>query len=74
MGRLAGFTHRETTQKLRRAGFEFDRSAKGSHEIWKNRGTGRRAIVPNHPGTIPEGTMRGMLQRAGLSVDEFLNL
>ena len=34
MGRLAGFTYREITKRLRCLGFEFDRGAKGSHEIW----------------------------------------
>ena len=36
MGRLAGFTCRQVTRKLRRLGFEFDRQAQGSHEIWWN--------------------------------------
>ena len=34
MGRLAGFRYRQITRKLRRLGFEFDRQARGSHEIW----------------------------------------
>jgi len=33
MGRLAGFSVEEVIRKLRRAGFIFDRQAKGSHEI-----------------------------------------
>ena len=33
MGRLAGFSAGEVIRKLRRAGFVFDRQAKGSHEI-----------------------------------------
>lgn len=36
MGRLAGFTYRQVNHKLRRLGFEFDRQARGSHEIWWN--------------------------------------
>ena len=32
MGRLAGFTYRQVTRKLRRLGFAFDRQARGSHE------------------------------------------
>jgi hypothetical protein len=36
MGRLAGFSADEVIRKLRRAGFVFDRQAKGSHEIWWN--------------------------------------
>ncbi|MCP5048214.1 MAG: type II toxin-antitoxin system HicA family toxin [bacterium] len=74
MGRLAGFTYRQTVKKLRRAGFEFDRYAKGSHEIWKNKQTGKRTTIPNHPGSLPEGTVRAIVKQAGLSVDEFLAL
>jgi len=33
MGRLAGFTAADVIRRLRRAGFVFDRQAKGSHEI-----------------------------------------
>ena len=54
--RLAGFTARQVIRKLRRAGFVFDRQAKGSHEIWRHPDTNRRAVVPVHPGDLPEGT------------------
>lgn len=33
MGRLAGFSADEVIRKLRRAGFAFDRHAKGGQEI-----------------------------------------
>lgn len=36
MGRLAGFRYREIIKRLKRLGFEFDRQAAGSHEIWYN--------------------------------------
>ena len=36
MGRLAGFSADEIIRKLRRAGFHFDRQAKGGHEIWRH--------------------------------------
>ena len=74
MGRLSGFTASDITHKLRRAGFAFDRSAKGSHEIWRNLTTGRRAIVPNHPSEMSEGTVRAIVRQSGLTVDEFLKL
>lgn len=70
MPRLAGFAAAEVIRKLRRAGFIFDRQAKGSHEIWWNPHTRARTTVPNHPGDLPEGTVR----QAGLTVDEFLEL
>ena len=62
-------------RKLRRAGFIFDRHAKGSHEIWYNPATRRRTVVPNHPGKdIPKGTLRAIIAQAGLSIQEFTNL
>ncbi len=57
MGRLAGFSYSDVTRRLRSLGFRFDRQAKGSHEIWWNPETRNRTTVPNHPGTLPEGTL-----------------
>ena len=74
MGRLAGFSADEVVRKLRRAGFVFDRQARGSHEIWWNPQTRARTTVPRHPGELPEGTLRAILHQARLSIDEFLKL
>ena len=72
--RLSALRVRDVIGKLRKAGFEFDRQAKGSHEIWFHPKTRRRVVVPNHPGDIPRGTLRKMIQQAGLTVDEFMTL
>lgn len=72
MPRLAGFTAAQVIRKLQRAGFYFDRQAKGSHEIWRNPSTRTRTTIPNHPGDLPEGTVRAIIRQAGVSVDEFL--
>jgi predicted RNA binding protein YcfA (HicA-like mRNA interferase family) len=74
VGRLAGFGYRDVIRKLRAAGFEFDRHAKGSHELWWNPATLRTTAVPRHPGDLPEGTLRAVIRGAGISVDEFLEL
>lgn len=74
MGRLAGFLYRDIVRKLRKAGFSFDRQAKGSHEIWWNPATRKRTTIPNHPGSLPEGTVRAIIKQADLSVDQFLML
>lgn len=74
MGQLSGFKYRDVIRKLRAAGFEFDRNAKGSHEIWWNSKTRARTTVPNHPGDVPEGTMRAIIKQAGISPEEFLLL
>jgi predicted RNA binding protein YcfA (HicA-like mRNA interferase family) len=72
MGRLAGFRYREIVRKLRVRGFVFDRQAAGSHEIWYNPETHRYTTVPNHPGDLPEGTLRAILKQAGIDPDDFL--
>ena len=74
MGRLAGFSADEVIRKLRRAGFIFDRQAKGSHEIWWNPQTRARTTVPHHPGDLPEGTLRAILRQAELNIEKFLEL
>ena len=74
MGRLAGFSADEVIKRLKRAGFEFDRQARGSHEIWWNPLTRARTTVPRHPGDLPEGTLRAILHQAGLSTEEFLEI
>jgi predicted RNA binding protein YcfA (HicA-like mRNA interferase family) len=72
MGRLAGFRYREVVNRLKREGFDFDRQAAGSHEIWFNPTTNRYTTVPNHPGDMPEGTLRAILKQAGISPEAFL--
>lgn len=72
MGRLAGFRYREIVRRLRQFGFQFDRHAAGSHEIWFNPATGRYTTVPNHPGDMPEGTLRAILKQAGIDAEDFL--
>ena len=72
MGRLAGFRYRDIVRRLQRLGFEFRRQAAGSHEIWHNPETGKYTTVPNHPGDMPEGTLRAILKQAGVAPDEFL--
>lgn len=72
MGRLAGFTYREIVRRLRRFGFVFDRQAAGSHEIWHNPETNRFTTIPNHPGDMPEGTLRAILRQAGVTPADFL--
>lgn len=72
MSRLKPLSAREVVRRLRRAGFRFDRQAKGSHEIWYNPETRRRTTVPNHPGDLARGTLRGIISQAGLTVEEFM--
>jgi predicted RNA binding protein YcfA (HicA-like mRNA interferase family) len=73
MGRLAGFRYREIVKRLKLLGLEFHRQAAGSHEIWFHAGSNRYTTIPNHPGDMPEGTLRAILRQAGIEVDAFLD-
>ena len=72
MGRLAGYRYRDIVKRLKELGLQFDRQACGSHEIWFNPALNRYATIPNHPGDMPEGTLRAILKQAGIDADTFL--
>ena len=72
MGRLAGFRYRDIVKRLKKLGMQFNRQARGSHEIWFNPATHRYTTIPNPPGDLPEGTLRAVLKQAGISTEEFL--
>ncbi|MGO9170928.1 MAG: type II toxin-antitoxin system HicA family toxin [Rhodomicrobium sp.] len=74
MGKLSGFRYREIVRKLKALGFEFHRQAAGSHEIWRNAQTLKFTTIPNHPGDMPEGTLRAILRQANVTPDEFLEV
>ena len=70
-GTLSALRINQVIRKLRKAGFVFDRQAKGCHEIWYHPQTHRRVVIPNHPGDVPKGTLRKIIQQSGLTLDEF---
>ena len=72
MGRLSGFRYREVARRLRTLGFTFERSAAGSHEIWRHALSRRAITLPCHAGDLPEGTLRAILRQGGVNVDDFL--
>ena len=73
MGRLAGFRYRDIIKKLKKFGFSFYRQAAGSHEIWYNVQTKKFTTIPNHPGDMPEGTLRAILKQADIEPEDFLS-
>lgn len=73
MGRLAGLKYRQIVKKLKTLGFEFHRQAAGSHEIWFNAVTEKYTTIPNHPGDMPEETLKAILKQANITTDQFLN-
>lgn len=57
---------------MKQLGFEFDRQAAGSHEIWFSPKTNYYTTIPNHPGDMPEGTLRAILKQAGVDPETFV--
>lgn len=68
---LPSMRAREVVAILKRAGFVEDRQ-KGSHLALAK--GGRTVTVPMHPGDLPKGTIRSIIDQAGMTVDEFLAL
>jgi predicted RNA binding protein YcfA (HicA-like mRNA interferase family) len=76
MTKLPAISSKEVIKALRSAGFEdAPKRGKGSHSALVKRGMdkARLVIVPDRK-TIPRGTLRAILDQAGLTKDEFINL
>jgi len=75
MARLPRVSGKDTVRALELAGFELVR-VRGSHHMMRRPGqAGSKVIVPVHGSrTIAPGTLRDVLDKAGLSVDAFVDL
>ena len=72
MGALAGLRYRDIIQRLKQLGLEFHRQAAGLYEIGFNPALQRYTTIPNHPGDMPEGSLRAVLKQAGIDSKTFL--
>jgi predicted RNA binding protein YcfA (HicA-like mRNA interferase family) len=72
MTRLPRATPAEVLRKLQRAGFVIVRSS-GSHYRLRNE-AGRATTVSRHGGTLKPKTLATILDQAGLTSEEFLEL
>ena len=76
MKKLPSLSSKELIKALRRAGFEdAPKRGKGSHEALVKSAPGitRLVVVPDRK-AIPKGTLRAILEQAGLSKEEFFSL
>ena len=60
-------TAKEVVRFLKRRGFLAQRQ-RGSHLILQHPATRYRIVIPMHPGDLPTGLLRRILQDAGFSV------
>lgn len=73
MTRLPTVNARKVIAALKRAGFE-EAKQRGSHLYFWHPVRKLETSVPIHPGDLKRSLVRGILQQAGLTEDEFRKL
>ncbi len=74
MSKLPSVSAREVIRVAEKIGFAFDRQ-KGSHAVYLRASDHRRLVVPVHKGRdLKPGTLRGLIDDMGLSVEEFMGM
>ena len=66
MSKLPNITPQTLIKILISLGFKLDHST-GSHYVFYNSITKRRAVVPYHSKDLPKGTMMSILREAGIT-------
>jgi len=73
MPKLSIITPRKVIKILKKLGFQLDHTT-GSHFIFYNPETKKRASVPYHKKDLPRGTLRSIIEKAGITKEELKNL
>ena len=64
--------YRELTKRLKQLGCQIERQGRGSHTVWRNPTTGKRAVIADWGGKdLPPGTIRGILRQLGINRKDF---
>jgi predicted RNA binding protein YcfA (HicA-like mRNA interferase family) len=72
MPKLPAVKPREVIRFLEQNGFVLDHTS-GSHFIFYNPTSKRRAVVPHHNRDMPKGTLLSLLREAGFSRAELID-
>jgi predicted RNA binding protein YcfA (HicA-like mRNA interferase family) len=72
MPKLPAVKPREIAKFLERNGFVLDHVS-GSHHIYYNSASKRRAVIPEHNRDIPKGTLASLLREAGFTREELID-
>ena len=67
------FNSKELIKVLEKIGFQLDHST-GSHFVFYNPATKRRAVVPFHNSDLPKGTIASIFREAGVSKQEIIQV
>ena len=73
MSRLPSIIPRKLIKIIKSLGFKLDHST-GSHFIFYNPKTKKRAVVPYHVKDLPKGTIMSVLKEAGITKKEIEGL
>jgi predicted RNA binding protein YcfA (HicA-like mRNA interferase family) len=71
--RLPAVKPREAIRALEKAGWRIHRQ-KGSHVSMHKEGVPNLVVIPLHTKDLPKGTLGAILEDAGLTVEQFLEL
>ncbi len=74
MSKLPETTYKDLIKKIKKAGFIFDRQAKGSHEIWFHPEKRLRTTIPNHSKPLSKGVLRAIINQIGMTVEQYSEL
>jgi len=66
---MKSYTPEEIIAILNGNGFELHR-VNGSHHIFVNRTTGKRAVIPMHTKDLKKGTLHSILKQAGIDLKD----
>ncbi len=72
MPKLPAIKSRQIRRFLENNGFVLDHTS-GSHLIFYNPVSRRRAVVPQHNRDMPKGTLMSLLREAGFSREELID-
>jgi len=72
MSRLPAIKPRQIGRFLEQNGFVLDHTS-GSHFIFYNPVSRRRAVVPQHNRYLPQGTLMSLLREAGFTREELID-
>lgn len=72
MTKVPILTPRKVEKKVKNLGFILDHST-GSHNIYFNPKTKKRAVIPLHTKDLKPGTLSAILREAGITKEEFLS-
>lgn len=72
MSKLPAIKPRQISRFLEQNGFVLDHTS-GSHFVFYNSVSRRRAVVPQHNRDLPKGTLISLLREAGFTREELID-